>query len=159
MNKMEFLEQLHRNLRALPETEKGDALEYYEGYISDAENESEAITRLGTPDEVAATILANRMTEEQNAHNAFLFTNEINLSRNATNLSDPQNESQEEVLNDSHDNSSSDAPPNSENPNPSPFAGMKTAWFVILAIFDLRAIAQVLMARRKMNALKTHSQP
>ena len=59
MTKNEFLSQLSYKLRVLPESEQRDALEYYEGYISDADNEAAAIESLGSPGEVAATILAN----------------------------------------------------------------------------------------------------
>ena len=55
----EFLSKLERRLRALPEKEKRDALEYYGGYLADAEDdEADAIKRLGSPDEVAAKIIA-----------------------------------------------------------------------------------------------------
>ena len=59
MTKHEFLSQLSHKLRALPESEKRDALEYYDGYISDADNEAAAIAELGRPGEVAAIILSN----------------------------------------------------------------------------------------------------
>jgi uncharacterized membrane protein len=59
MSRENYLENLSRKLRALPESERNDALEYYDGYISDAEDESAAIAQLGSPGEVAANILAN----------------------------------------------------------------------------------------------------
>jgi len=59
MTKHIFLEQLAAKLHALPKEERQDALEYYEGYISDAEDEAIAIAELGTPSEVAAGILSN----------------------------------------------------------------------------------------------------
>ena len=59
MTKSEFLSILERRLHALPENERRDAIEYYEGYIDDAEDtEAVAIERLGPPNEVAANILA-----------------------------------------------------------------------------------------------------
>jgi len=59
MTKNEFLTQLEHRLRALPENERNDAMEYYNGYIDDAgEDESEAIEHLGSPAEVAANIIA-----------------------------------------------------------------------------------------------------
>ena len=65
--KKEYLEQLGRKLRILPEEERGDALEYYEGYLNDAEDEEAAIARLGTPAEVAANILIEHAAREPDA--------------------------------------------------------------------------------------------
>ena len=64
MTKNEYLSRLESKLRVLPYEEKQDALEYYDGYLSDAENEFEAITELGSPGEVAANILANYVAKE-----------------------------------------------------------------------------------------------
>jgi len=64
MNKTEFLSQLEYKLRVLPASERQDALEYYEGYLSDAENEAAAIAELGSPGEVAAMIFANYVAKE-----------------------------------------------------------------------------------------------
>ena len=59
MTKNEFLSQLERRLRALPENERNDAIEYYSGYLDDAaEDEAVAIEHLGSPAEVAANIVA-----------------------------------------------------------------------------------------------------
>ena len=59
MTKNEFLSQLEHRLRALPENERNDAIEYYGGYLDDAgEDEAEAIEHLGSPAEVAANIIA-----------------------------------------------------------------------------------------------------
>ncbi|MCL2839974.1 MAG: DUF1700 domain-containing protein [Defluviitaleaceae bacterium] len=63
MTKIEFLTQLENRLKVLPVNERQDALDYYEGYISDAENETAAIAQLGTPGEVAANILANYVSK------------------------------------------------------------------------------------------------
>ena len=55
----EFLSKLEHRLRAMPENERQDALEYYRGYLADAEyDEAAAIERLGSPGEVAAKIIA-----------------------------------------------------------------------------------------------------
>lgn len=59
--KQDYLRRLAQKLSALPEHERQDALEYYEGYLSDAEDEQLAITQLGSPGEVAADILADYM--------------------------------------------------------------------------------------------------
>jgi len=59
MTKADYLFQLKRSLRALPESEVSDALDYYDGYISDSgQNEDNAMKGLGSPKEVAAKILA-----------------------------------------------------------------------------------------------------
>ncbi|MCL2189528.1 MAG: DUF1700 domain-containing protein [Defluviitaleaceae bacterium] len=58
MTKTQFLDQLDYKLRVLPLSERRDALDYYEGYINDANGEENAIAQLGTPGEVAANILA-----------------------------------------------------------------------------------------------------
>jgi len=61
MNKTEFLEQLKKRLKNLPESESSGALAYYEEYLSDAgpANEEATIASLGTPAEVAATIISD----------------------------------------------------------------------------------------------------
>ena len=63
MTKAEYLEQLSQRLSALPRGERRDALEYYDGYLSDAEDEAAAIARLGAPGEVAADILAEHVAK------------------------------------------------------------------------------------------------
>jgi uncharacterized membrane protein len=64
MTKTEYLEQLSHKLRVLPYSERKDALDYYDGYISDANGEENAIVQLGSPGEVAAMILANYVAKE-----------------------------------------------------------------------------------------------
>jgi len=64
MTKAVYLDQLDYKLRALPYSERKDALEYYDGYLSDAEDEAAAIAQLGSPAEVAATIIADRAAKE-----------------------------------------------------------------------------------------------
>jgi len=72
LTKGEYLSQLAQKLKVLPENERRDALEYYDGYLSDAENEQAAIAQLGSPGEVAATILAthveNRLSNDAREH-------------------------------------------------------------------------------------------
>ena len=65
MTKNEFLTQLERHLRALPANERSDAVEYFEGYISDAgEDESTAIEQLDSPAQAAAKIIAEYTIRE-----------------------------------------------------------------------------------------------
>ncbi|MCL1844407.1 MAG: DUF1700 domain-containing protein [Defluviitaleaceae bacterium] len=70
MSKAEYLAKLAQKLRVIPENERRDALEYYDGYISDAEDESAAISQLGTPGEVAAIILANHFSGEEKSQSS-----------------------------------------------------------------------------------------
>jgi len=64
MTKSDFLSHLAYKLRVLPETERRDALDYYDGYISDADSEQTALAQLGSPGEVAAMILAEYLSKE-----------------------------------------------------------------------------------------------
>lgn len=61
MNRSEYMAALRRALSVLPEEERANALRYYEEYFDDAgpENEEKVISDLGTPEKVAAQILAD----------------------------------------------------------------------------------------------------
>ena len=59
MTKSEYLTQLNHKLQVLPDYERTGAMEYYENYLNNAENETAAMAQLGSPGEVAANILAN----------------------------------------------------------------------------------------------------
>ena len=61
MDKAEFITQLKRNLKKLPEDEIKNAIEYYEEYFNEAgeENEQKIIEELGNPANVASQIIAN----------------------------------------------------------------------------------------------------
>ena len=58
MNRTEFMRQLERLLQSIPETERQEALQYYNDYFDDAgeENEREVIDALGNPAKVAENI-------------------------------------------------------------------------------------------------------
>ncbi len=60
MNKYEFLSQLRNALSNLPTEEREAAMSYYEEFFSDAgeENEQAVIASLGTPEELARSILS-----------------------------------------------------------------------------------------------------
>lgn len=62
MTRTDYMKSLERLLAALPETERRDALNYYEEYFDDAgaDNEAATIAELGTPEEVAQKILENQ---------------------------------------------------------------------------------------------------
>lgn len=59
MTRTEYLKSLEQLLASLPETERRDALDYYEEYFdaAGAGREAETIAELGTPEEVAQKIL------------------------------------------------------------------------------------------------------
>jgi uncharacterized membrane protein len=62
MGKKEYLAQLGERLKSLPAGEVSDALDYYDGYISDSGDEAAALEQLGPPSEVASQILSNYVT-------------------------------------------------------------------------------------------------
>lgn len=61
MDKRQFMEQLERLLSDISETERQEALSYYESYFDDAgpENEGAVIRELGSPGKLAAIIKAD----------------------------------------------------------------------------------------------------
>ncbi len=61
MNRVEFMSQLERLLWDIPESDRQDALCYYNDYFDEAgvENEAQIIQKLGSPGKVAATIKAD----------------------------------------------------------------------------------------------------
>lgn len=58
MNRTEFMNELQRLLWDIPESERREALQYYNDYFDDAgpENEAKVIKELGSPEQVAKTI-------------------------------------------------------------------------------------------------------
>ena len=61
MKKKQFLERLEQLLAGLPQEEREEAMSWYRDYLDDAgeEQEAEVIARLGSPEDVANSILAN----------------------------------------------------------------------------------------------------
>lgn len=61
MNRIEFMAQLERLLFDIPESDRNDAIAYYNGYFDEAgpENEDKIIQELGSPGKVAAVIKAD----------------------------------------------------------------------------------------------------
>lgn len=61
MNRVEFMGQLNRLLWDIPESDRQDAIAYYNAYFDEAgvENEARVIQELGSPGKVAATIKAD----------------------------------------------------------------------------------------------------
>ena len=66
MNRYEFISELKKKLRKLPYDEIKEAVDYYEGYFSDAgeENEQAVLAELGSPSAVASQIIANFAVKE-----------------------------------------------------------------------------------------------
>lgn len=66
MNRDVFLEKLSALLFDLPESERREAMQYYEDYFDDAgaENEADVLAALGTPEELAASIREGLLDEE-----------------------------------------------------------------------------------------------
>ena len=69
MTRTAFLAALEQLLAPLPETERKDALSYYEDYLDAAgpENEARAIAELGSPEEVARKILDEQSPADSSA--------------------------------------------------------------------------------------------
>lgn len=68
MNKKEFLKELNKKLKYLPENERIDAVKYYEEYFEDAQiNEDiDVFCELSTPSEIASQILSEYAIKEKN---------------------------------------------------------------------------------------------
>lgn len=69
MNRLDFMKELERLLTDISESERKEALQYYNDYLNDAgvENEEEVIASLGSPEKVAATIKAGLSEGEEGA--------------------------------------------------------------------------------------------
>lgn len=65
MNKDEYIKQLSHKLRRLPKEDYQKAMEYFEEYFAEAgpENEQNAISDLGTPDEAANSLIRELASE------------------------------------------------------------------------------------------------
>jgi uncharacterized membrane protein len=60
MNRAEFIAELRKRLRKLPQDEQDNAIAYYEEYLDEAgpEGEQEALAGLGSPAQVAAELIS-----------------------------------------------------------------------------------------------------
>ena len=63
MDRAQFMQELEKLLADISETERQDALDFYNSYFDDAgaENEASVLRELGSPEKVAAIIKAMRM--------------------------------------------------------------------------------------------------
>lgn len=70
MNRQEFMRRLEYLLRSIPESERADALAYYNNYFDEAgvENEQQVIQELGSPEAVAQIILEDYRRGQQNSY-------------------------------------------------------------------------------------------
>ena len=59
LTRQEYITQLEEKLNVLPESERQNALNYYDNHIKDAEDEAAAIQKLGSPSDVATNILSS----------------------------------------------------------------------------------------------------
>lgn len=72
MNRIDFMGRLALLLSDLPESEREEAIQYYNDYLNDAgvENEEEVLAELGTPEQLAASIKEG-LRESGNAQGEF----------------------------------------------------------------------------------------
>lgn len=70
MNREEFFRRLEYLLQSIPESERMDALAYYNDYFDDAgiENEQRVIQELGSPEDVAQMILEDYYKSKESAY-------------------------------------------------------------------------------------------
>ncbi len=70
MNKDEYLKQLERYLKKLPQKDYENAVEYFTEYFEDAgtENEQKVMAELGTPKEAAAELLRDLLAHKTEKH-------------------------------------------------------------------------------------------
>lgn len=64
MKKDEFLNELRRALASLGEEDRRDAIDFYDDYISDSEDEEAAIDGLGSPAQVAKDIISDYTSQK-----------------------------------------------------------------------------------------------
>ena len=58
MNRLEFMQRLEALLSDISQSEREEAIQYYNDYLNDAgvENEQEVLDAMGTPEQLAKTI-------------------------------------------------------------------------------------------------------
>ena len=82
MTSGEYLKQLEKYLRKLPQSDYEDAMEYFTEYFADAgpENEQAVIKELGTPKQAAAELMRN-LTGQKSRMNARQWKRKKNRKR------------------------------------------------------------------------------
>ena len=66
MTREEYMKALKNNIQSLTVDEQNEALQYYEDYFDEANDDQKVMNELGTPEEVASTIIekfANALVE------------------------------------------------------------------------------------------------
>ncbi len=63
MTRQEYLSALRNALKGLAKEERDAALRYYEEYFDEAESEEEAISQLGSPEDIAGKLLSENAKE------------------------------------------------------------------------------------------------
>lgn len=87
MNKERFLRELEQLLSDIPESERREAMEYYQNYFEDAEpgEEAKIIEELGSPQEVAASIKKDLFGENYQEYNYAAAGNPYQEKRSGNN--------------------------------------------------------------------------
>ena len=81
MTSGEYLKQLEKYLRKLPQSDYEDAMEYFTEYFADAgpENEQAVIKELGTPKQAAAELMRNLLDKKVDEREAMEKEEKQNL--------------------------------------------------------------------------------
>ena len=82
MNKYEFLAQLRNALSSVPQEEREAAMSYYEEFFSDAgeENEQAVIASLGSPEELAKSIIDENRNDTAHSSNTSRGSGDFNAN-------------------------------------------------------------------------------
>lgn len=94
MNRLDFMKELERLLADISESEREEALQYYNDYLNDAgvENEEEVIASLGSPQKVAETIKAGLSGGDEGAFTENGYQDYEKQMRNAVAVREPETE-------------------------------------------------------------------
>lgn len=89
MTRQQFMKELEYLLRGIPESEKADALAYYNDYFDEAgvENEEQVILELGSPRQVAEKILTEYGREPQQNKNVYQSQDRQSQGRSRSKMS------------------------------------------------------------------------
>ena len=89
MTSQEYLNQLQKYLKKLPQSDYEDAMEYFTEYFADAgpENEQAVIEELGTPKIAAAELMMNLLDKKMDEHTAMEQEEKRNEKKKTTGAS------------------------------------------------------------------------
>ncbi len=95
MNKEEYLKALKSNILSLTNEEQAEALQYYSDYFDEANDDDKVIKELGTPEELAKTIIekfasvpVEKKQESQNEENSYAQTDALYYEFNESDVKD-----------------------------------------------------------------------